>query len=107
MAVQPGFGNVTLSGRDSTGIVVSGTDALVSSTDVYQVTGKGATVLRASDRAGDHYQPYRAQWQNTVGAQASGDGTEVYAASLITGTGRNATAFNVSGDARLLISSRA
>lgn len=97
-----GFGNVTLSGRDSTGIVVSGTDALVSSTDVYQVTGKGATVLRASDRAqGIITSLIALNGKNTLGAQASGDGTEVYAASLITGTGHNATAFDVSGDARL------
>lgn len=97
-----GFGNVTLSGTNAGGVLVSGSDALVSSTDRYLVTGRGATALRASDRAqGIISNSIVLNGSNTIGAVASGDETEVYAASTITGSGSGATALEVSGGARL------
>ncbi|MBK0095551.1 autotransporter outer membrane beta-barrel domain-containing protein [Erwinia sp. S63] len=95
-------GNVTLSGENSRGIVLSGEGTQVSSTDNYVASGKGASVMNASNRAeGVISSGITLSGENTTAAIASGDETEIYAASTISGNGANATAFDVSGGARL------
>lgn len=95
-------GNVTLSGENTTGMEVSGYDAVVSSTDNYTVTGKGATVLRVSGNAeGVITSGIALKGENGTAAVVGGDESEIYAASQITGNGSNSTAFDVSGGARL------
>ena len=95
-------GNVTLSGENSRGIMLSDEGTQVSSTDNYEVSGQGATVMIASNRAeGVITSGIALNGVNTTAASASGDETEIYAASTISGKGANATAFDVSGGARL------
>ncbi len=95
-------GNVTLSGENSRGVVLSGEGTQVSNTDTYVVSGKGAAVMSASDRAeGVISSGITLSGESTTAAIASGDETEIYAASSINGNGANATAFDVSGGARL------
>ena len=95
-------GNVTLSGENSTGMEVSGYDAMVSRTDNYTVTGKNATVMRVSGSAeGVITSGIALNGENGTAAVVGGDESEIYAASRITGNGSNSTAFDVSGGARL------
>ena len=95
-------GTVTLSGKNSTGIDVSQPGSYVSGTDNYLVTGKGATVMRASSSAsGVLSNTITLNGRNNIAGQASTNNTEIYAAGYITGNGRNATAFDVSDGARI------
>ncbi|WP_336777562.1 autotransporter outer membrane beta-barrel domain-containing protein [Pantoea sp. USHLN256] len=95
-------GTVTLSGKNTTGIVVSESGSYVSGTDNYLVTGKNATVMRATYNAsGVLTNTITLNGRNNTAAQASTNETEIYAAGLINGNGRHATAFDVSDGARI------
>lgn len=94
--------NVTLSGANSTGIVASGLGTNIFGTDVFTVTGNGATAVRVSDNAeGVVTNPITLNGRNSTAVVSVGNESTVYAASDIVGGGETITAFEVSNAARL------
>ena len=103
-ALQPA--QVTLSGANTTGISASGIPTTLFATDQYNVSGDGATAVRASDGA-------YAQVNNSIvlngnnsnAVVADGRRTSVFVSAPITGSGDNVTAVTASNNGHIANSS--
>ncbi|WP_246862578.1 autotransporter outer membrane beta-barrel domain-containing protein [Pantoea sp. SO10] len=93
---------ITLSGANTTGINASGMGTTIFGSDHYDVTGNGATAVRAAEGAyGIINNGINLTGANSVGAATDGGGAALYITAPITGSGDNVTALSSGNGSRI------
>lgn len=93
---------ITLSGANTTGINASGVGTTIFGSDHYDVTGNGATAVRAAEGAyGIINNGINLTGANSVGAATDGGGAALYITAPITGLGDNVTALSSGNGSRI------
>lgn len=93
---------ITLSGANTTGINASGVGTTLFGSDQYNVTGEGATAVRATDGAsGSITNTITLSGKNSIGVATDSGGANLYTSAAIIGNGDSVTALSSGNGARI------